>query len=108
MPMYRRSHRIAVIFNCVDTRKVPVLTHIQRLMQYALINSAITQKTGRNTAVLLVFIGQGNAAAQWNMPAYDTITAPEILIYISKLHKADLAFRTSRLFTAKLRHRLFG
>src|SRR5699024_9280615 len=98
MPMHRCSHRIAIIFNGVDARQAPVLTHIQRLMKYALINSAIAQKTGRNAVVLLIFIGQGNAAAQWNMSAYDTITAPEMLFHIGKVHRSTLAFRAAGLF----------
>src|SRR5258708_28417827 len=85
------THRIAVVLDDVDDRKLEECSQIQRFVKGTLINSAVSQVTETAALNLLVFDGVGDASAQGSLPTHDAVAAPIPLIRREEVHRAAFA-----------------
>ena len=81
-----RSHRVFVIFDYVYDRKLEERSHVQRLIEAALVHGAIAEEAKCGALETFVFDPVGEAEAERSLAADNAVAAPVILVRCEEMH----------------------
>src|ERR1700756_1358299 len=79
------THRIAVVLDDVDDRKLEECSQVQRFVKGTLINCAVSQVAKAAALKLLVFDGVGDTSAQGSLPTDNPVAAPIPLVWSEEM-----------------------
>ena len=100
----RGAHGVAVVLDHVEDRQLPQCRHVEALVDLALVHGAVAHVGDADAAVLPVFVGEGEAGAEWHLTGHDAVPAIEALGAGEHVHGAALALRVARAAPGQLGH----
>ncbi len=88
MTLGRGAHRILVVLDAINHRKLPKGCHVECFIDLALVDGTVTQIGHANLVFATVFVAKGNTGSERNLRTHDTMTTIEILFLGEHVHRA--------------------
>jgi hypothetical protein len=88
----RGPHCVLVVLDHIDDRQVPKPSHIEALVDLALVGRPVAEVGERHLLVVAVVVGQRQPGAQRDLRADDPVPAIEVGLGREHVHRPTLAF----------------
>src|ERR1700743_3801934 len=105
---HRRTHRVAVVLDDINDRKLPQLSHVEAFVDLALVGSAVAEIGDADEIIAAIAVGKSKAGAERNLRADDAMAAEEILLLAEHVHRAALAVGIATAAAGQLSHNALG
>src|SRR5262249_48364935 len=107
-PRDGRPHGVLIVLDHVDNRQLPQASHVEALVDLALVRRAVSKIRDADLAVLRITVRESDAGAEWNLRTDNAVAAIEILLAAEHMHRAALAFGIAGGATGQFGHHAIG
>ena len=101
---HRGAHGVAVVLDDVDDRQLPESSHVEALVDLALVGGAVAEIGERDIVIAAVAVGEGKARSERDLGTDDAMTAVEMLLLGEHVHRAALALGIAAAASGQFRH----
>mmetsp|Transcript_33605 Transcript_33605/g.41443 ORF Transcript_33605/g.41443 Transcript_33605/m.41443 type:complete len:295 (+) Transcript_33605:501-1385(+) len=106
--LLRSAHTVGVVLAKVDDGELPETSHVGSLEELALVGRTVAVHSNGEVLLATVLLGEGEAGADGELGAHDTVTTIEVALSVVVVHGATLAHGGAGLFTHHLGHDSVG
>jgi hypothetical protein len=106
-PLDRGPHGVLVVLDDVDDRQAPELSHVEALIDLALVGRAVAEIGEGDFLVVPVVVGEAQPCAERDLRADDAVAAVEVGLGREHVHRPALALGRAPGPAGQFGHHLF-